>query len=349
MNKKYQNIFFIFGLAVFIVMLTQLDFAQVWTGLKRAGYWFFVVIAIWLVLYMFNAGAWYTIIKSTAKHDALAADSDEAGLEGERHVMPSFWHVYKLTVSGFALNYVTPGGMAGGEPYRIMALAPFVGTERATSSVILYAMTHVFSHLWFWLLSVVVFVVMCFMHLHAFTFSIAVAIACTVFVALLGIWFFGTGYQKGFAVRAMNLFSHFPGLKKRVGHFIEKHKAQLDRIDEQTAALHRQDKRSFYTALLLELGCRVASAAEQFCILLVLYHSVNFIDCVLVLAFTSFFANMLFFIPLQLGGREGGFAMSCSALGFGTSRGIFVALIVRLRELFWVAVGLLLIKIGKKN
>ena len=33
MKKKYQNIFFIFGIAVLVVMVTQLDFQQVWQGL----------------------------------------------------------------------------------------------------------------------------------------------------------------------------------------------------------------------------------------------------------------------------------------------------------------------------
>ena len=64
MKKKYQNGFFAFGLLVLIIMVTQLDFAEVWNGLKHAGYWFFAVVALWAVLYLFNTAAWYVIIKA---------------------------------------------------------------------------------------------------------------------------------------------------------------------------------------------------------------------------------------------------------------------------------------------
>lgn len=64
MKKKYQNIFFIFGLVVLAVMVSQLHFAEVWQGLQRAGYWFFAVVVLWAFLYLFNTAAWYTIIRS---------------------------------------------------------------------------------------------------------------------------------------------------------------------------------------------------------------------------------------------------------------------------------------------
>ena len=120
-------------------------------------------------------------------------------------------------------------------------------------------------------------------------------------------------------------------------------------MDLQIAALHNQNPRTFLGAVILEIACRVVSALEILFILMVLMPSVNFIQCVLILAFTSLFANMLFFMPLQLGGREGGFLMSVNGLGMTASAGIFVALIVRVRELIWTAIGLLLIKLGKAN
>lgn len=335
MSKKYQNGFFAFGLTVLIVMITQLNFDEVWQGLKHAGYWFLAVVALWAVLYIFNTSSWYLIIKGVCLQ---SADDTSQPKVNTRLPVPFAW-LYKITVSGFALNYATPGGLMGGEPYRIMELAPKIGTERASSSVILYVMTHIFSHFWFWFISI--FLLVFTQPIDFFTGSLLTAV---IAFCILGIWFFMSGYRKGLANRIMNLLRHTPLVKKWAQPFIERHREQLDNIDMQIAALHKQNPHDFIGAVLLELSCRICSALEIYFILLVLTPHVNYIDCIIILAFTSLFANMLFFIPLQLGGREGGFLMSITALGMSASAGIFVALIVRLRELLWTSIGLLLIK-----
>ena len=145
----------------------------------------------------------------------------------------------------------------------------------------------------------------------------------------------------------MNLLSHLPFVKGWAMRFVEKRRKQLDRIDHQIAVLHEQNPKAFVCAVLSELGCRIASALEVYFILRVMMPEANYIACILILAFTSLFANMLFFMPLQLGGREGGFLMSAKGLGISSSAGIMVALLVRIRELIWTAIGLLLIKCEK--
>jgi len=324
-KKKYQNAFFIFGLAVLAVMASQLDYTEVWANIQRAGYWFFAVVGIWFFLYLFNTAAWWVIIRSQ-------------GGEGV-----GFLWLYKITVSGFALNYATPGGLMGGEPYRIMSLAPKIGTERATSSVLLYVMTHIFSHFWFWLLACALY-----LFIHPLSVPMGILLAVVTAFCLTAIWFFLKGYKNGIAVSGMRLLTHFPLLKRKARRFFDSHAEQLANIDSQIAALHNQNPRTFATAVGLELACRIVSSLEiYFCLLVLPNVSLGFLDCILILAFTSLFANMLFFIPLQLGGREGGFMMSTSELGMTASAGIFVALIIRLRELIWTGIGLLLIKATK--
>ena len=336
MKKKYQNIFFIIGLIVLALMVTQLNFDEVYEGVQRAGYWFLAVVALWAVLYIFNTAAWWLIINSQS---APASDKQPS------HV--SFLWLYKITISGFALNYATPGGLMGGEPYKIMTLSPKIGTERATSSVILHTMTHIFSHFWFWLISCILFVMT--EPLNVLTSSILVMV--TLF-CLTAIWFFIKGYKKGIARTVMTILSHIPFIKKWAQRMIERYSDNLTTIDHQIASLHNQNRRTFVLAVMLELSCRIVSALEIMFVLLVMMPEVDYIQCILILAFTSLIANMLFFIPLQLGGREGGFLMSVNGLGMTASTGIFVALIVRLRELIWTGIGLLMIKIessGKQH
>ena len=187
MKKKYQNGFFIFGLLVLIIMVTQLDFQEVWAGLKHAGYWFFAVIALWGFLYIFNTATWYIIIDSIGGEQGVC-----------RRCKVGFWWLYKITVSAFALNYATPGGLMGGEPYRIMSLSPKIGTPKASSSVILFVMTHIYSHFWFWFLSVWLYVLT-----QKMTTLACILMPIIAIVSLVVIWFFIRGYKKGIAVTAL--------------------------------------------------------------------------------------------------------------------------------------------------
>ncbi|GAA6529641.1 MAG: flippase-like domain-containing protein [Prevotella sp.] len=333
MKKKYQNIFFFVGILMLAIMVTQLDFHEVWNGLCRAGYWFLASVFLWVFLYGINAASWHIILQSQRNPD---------GTKPKKQV--PFVYLYKLTISGYALNYATPAGLMGGEPYRIMALTPIIGAERATSSVILFAMTHIFSHFWFWLLSIFLYIITQPVDIGMGIFLAAVGAFCC-----LAIWFFMVGYRKGLALKGIELVSHIPGLKKKTLKFIARHLQQLDNIDNQIAALHAQSHGSFVSAVFLELSCRVLSAFEIYFALLVVDPHANYINCILILAFTSLLANALFFMPMQLGGREGGFLLSTKGLAMSTTDGIFVALIIRVRECIWIAIGLLLIKFEQKQ
>ena len=333
MKSKYQNGFFIFGLLVLIVMASQLDFSQVWEGITHAGYWFLAVIILWALLYMLNTAAWYLIINSIGNEQGVC----------RKHKI-GFWWLYKITVSAFALNYATPGGLMGGEPYRIMSLSPKIGAQRASSSVILSVMTHIYSHFWVWLTAVPLYLLTEVVTPLTYLVLPPIALIC-----LVAIWFFIRGYKRGIAMTGMKVLSHIPLLKRWAAPFIERNRDKLDTIDQQIAALHNQNPRTFVAAVLLEYSCRVLSALEILFILYVIMPDVTFTRCILIYAFTTLFANMLFFMPLQLGGREGGFLMSTEGLSMTARAGIFVALLVRVRELIWTAIGLLLIKFDKKQ
>ena len=331
MKSLYRNIFFVLGLIAVVAMLLtfDMDYKELWSQIRRAGYWFFGVVGIWIVIYFFNTLSWFCLIRNGSPHSPVG-----------------FWHTYKLTVSGFALNYATPFGLMGGEPYRIMELSPFLGVKRATSCVILYVMMHIFSHICFWLSSVLLYIIM-----YSVTPALGILLALVAGFCLLCIYFFMKGYRNGMVVKTFRLLRHLPFVNRWAERFYADKKESLQQIDAQIAELHRQRKATFYKSFLFEFSARVLTAVEIFFILKILTPEVNFFDCVLIMAFTSLFSNLFFFSPMQLGAREGGFALAVSGLSLSGAFGVYASLITRVRELIWIAIGVVLMKFGnnKKN
>ena len=89
-----------------MILTFDMNYQELWENVKCAGIYLPLILLLWSFIYLVNTLSWYIIIRSGGK----------LGL--------SFPRLYKFTVTGFALNYVTPVGLMGGEPYRIMELTP---------------------------------------------------------------------------------------------------------------------------------------------------------------------------------------------------------------------------------
>ena len=331
MKSTYRNIFFVVGCLAVIVMMLTMDVTMddVVAALVQASYRFPALVLLWMGIYMMNAYAWYIILNSGFAIKKI-----------------KYWLVYKFTITSFALNAVTPMGLMGGEPYRIMETMSYVGVEKASSSVVLYVMMHIFSHFCFWLFSVLLYLVFYFDSLNYYVGSV---LAVAVVVCSLGIYFFMKGYRRGMLVKLFNGLAKLPFLKKKVEGFMEKNDEKLQTADRLIVDLHVNHKKTFYASLFTEFLARVVSCAEIWVILTIFVDAVSYVDCILVLAFTSLFANAMFFLPLQLGAREGGFAMIVKGLSFPFSYGVFLGLVIRLRELICICIGLLLMKVGNQK
>ena len=343
-KQQLNNIFFVVGVLACVVMLFTFDvsFVELWEHLCHAGYWLLPIVGIWIVVYGLNALAWQSII--------------EGNIGGKSPV--SFWRIYRLTITGYALNYATPVGGLGGEPYRIMELSKDIDNQHATSSVILYAMMHFFAHFWFWFISIFIYLALVIVGDMPITIAIGTILAIIVVFCLIAFYLFSKGYRNGLVIYVLGIIGKIPGLKGWSHRFQERHAEALHNIDAQIAALHHQDKRAFYTSLFLEYFSRVVQSLEVMFMLLLFGIdcgggfaglTLTFLHSILIVAFTTLFANLIGFLPMQLGVQEGGFVLSIAALGLSAALGIFVSIICRVREIIWILIGMLLMKIGKNN
>ncbi len=118
-------------------------------------------------------------------------------------------------------------------------------------------------------------------------------------------------------------------------------------IDQEIANLKGTRVVAFYMSLGLEFIARLVACYEIYIIVNVLGQSMTFIEAYMVVAFSSLFANLLFFFPLQIGTREGGIYLALQAIKLNPAVAVSVSLIMRIREAFWIALGVLFMKFDK--
>ncbi len=323
--KRWKLIFYILGVLIFAYMIYAIGIDKIWSNIKETGWWFFPIIGIWLVVYIINSFAWNTIIRDK---------------ETPKEQYPSFLKVLKVTVSGYTINYITPVVALGGEPYRILEMKDHLGAQKATSAVLSYSMMHILSHVVFWMCSIVLILILL---QPAWGLAVGCIIMFAVFVFALYMLF--QGYQKGMVAKTFRILGKVPILKKYIRKFNEDKLQSFQEIDKNIVNLLKNRKPAFISALGLEVLARTVSCFELFFIAKAINIDISLLDSIVLYAGSTLFSNLLFFSPMQLGTREGGLALTLKTMGYTASLGIYMGLVMRIRELFWIGIGLLLMKI----
>ena len=338
----HRILLFALGFAVLVWMVMASDPCALWQNICTVRWWIMSLVAIWGLGYMLNAASWSVIIHAIA---AAGRHSDNPSKT------LSFGRILQFTVSGFAINYITPFGLLGGEPYRVWALRPYIGLERAASSVLLYLMMHVCSHFFFWISA-------CLASLLCWHFEtrFLLALGAVAVMMLMLILLFIRGYRKGMICSFFTALSRWPLIGKRAERWKERNQASLSRIDEGITTLLQNHPRAFWKSMVLEFVSRLVNCLEIAVILQLLAPGLCSMSdnvpgllfvSLFVVAFSSLFANLLFFSPLQMGTREGGIFLAMHALWPASAfvslmpLAVSVSMLTRIRELVWIAVGLL--------
>ena len=319
-KKTVQNTFFVLGVLAIIYLIYSFDlsWSMLIESMKEVGLYFPIAFVLWLFIYGINTCSWAQIVKGVSKR------------------LISFGSLFKFTVSGFAINYITPGGLMGGEPYRILKLKSYIGTSAASSSTLIYLICHIGSHFLFWLFAIFYLLVN---PLEGISRGVLLIIGTLLSLFL---FVFHLLLRKGFVESLGNVVKRLPILRRNTQR-VERLTANFKLIDSELSSFYLEGKQ-FLKALTLEFVARLIGCLEIWLLLIPFVGFSSFADSFLIVAVSSLFANMLFFLPVQLGGREGGFALAFSLLGLPAAYGVVIALLIRIRELMWIVVGVVLIK-----
>jgi uncharacterized membrane protein YbhN (UPF0104 family) len=320
-NGRIRLVLTIGGALLLALLVLHIGPATILEYGRRTGWYLLPIVLVFLPVYLCNAFAWYLVMaRSPAR--------------------PPFLRTFVVTVSGFAINYVTPVVSLGGEPFKVAAVAPWTGTSRATSSVIVFGMLHALSHLFIWLSAVVLALIV-----------VPVDIAATpglgaIGLLLLGLIIFVLGrHRHGILEDLLDLLYRVPLLRRAAKRW-EPRRPLFARIDAQIAEFWLHDRARFFAALASEYVGRAISMVEFWLILLSLGYTVGYFEAFLIGSFASFVLNLLFFIPFALGAKESGVLAVVAALGMPAGAGFYASLLTRIREIVWIAIGLALIPLS---
>ncbi len=328
MRQKFTPVnvfFFLFGLGIFVYLVSQLGLGRILENAHKAGWSLIYVVIVWLAIYLLNTSAWRLVL-------------------GEHGADVSFRKLFMVTVSGFSINYITPIIAIGGEPYKVSVLSGALGKERSVSAVVLYRMVHLLGHMLLLLTGVAV----------ALT-ALSLPPALMAGLALVGFLICGViaatilGHRYGFFSRLKSILSALPFLR-RAAAALGRNEASLAEMDRTITEVYHERRGTLYGAVLLEYASRAFMGLEVYLILQGVGIDVTLPSALFLYLVYSIVINLMFFIPMNLGAREGGLYLGLESLGLTPLLGVYLGIVMRLREFFWILLGLLFILLsGEKR
>ena len=322
MSRPWQVALFIAGASVFGYLVTQIGIGQLAADAAHTGWVFGPIIALFALVYACSAGAWRLIMASDPRR-------------------PSFWRTYSILISSSALNFLTPWINAGGEPYRVAAIVPWLGKRRAAGSVILHRLLHSFAYVLVWLTAIMLAFVL--LPPPPATRPVVYALLGAVGLVLVGVLtLFLSAHRRGLLERILNRLQQVP-LIRRLAARLEPRRPLLIELDKQITDFYHRHPRRFLQAVALEYLSRCIVFVELVLIAASLGVKLGYFRAFAIGGVEAVANNVLFVVPFELGAREGAFYVLFKLFGLDPQLGLYTSIVGRVRDFSWIAAGLLLI------
>jgi len=313
-------LFFLLGLSLFVYLVARIGAAEILGRIASSGWGIAAAFLIWFVIYLLNTTAWRLALGRTG--DGIGAVE-----------------LFMVTVSGSVINDLTPVVALGGEPYKVGVLSARLGTQGAIPAVVLYRMVHLLGHMSL----LIAGIILAFLTVPLGPgLKAGLAAAWAVVAIVITLTLNGT---------RLGLFDRFAraAAKRRFLGFLSKplskYGEELAAMDRVITGVYHHDRRSFMLAVSLEFLSRLLMGVEVFVVLRSLGIDVTLPAALTVYVLYSIVINILFFVPMNLGAREGGILLGMGGLAADPLTGVSVGIILRIREFAWMAIGLLFILI----
>ena len=300
------------GVALLGVIVYQTDLAELWNYLRRIGVW-----GVAAILGLFCLASVLETVSWQLKLLSIRLD------------IIWMYRLWKLRLVGEAFNIVTPLASLGGEPLKAALINSHygIGYREAAASLILEQTVQNLALIPFLLIG---FVLLLGAGVLPLPYQVAAGVGLMVFSTSIVLFFLVQRYKffsrlgRGFGTRASAVL----GL--------------VHDLEDRLIVFYTCYGRRFALALALEFVSWMLSAVEIGLILRLLGYSAGFGEAWTIAAGVVLVRSGLFLVPAGIGVQEGAALLIGGALTGSPALGLAVSLVLRFREIIWVALGLVL-------
>ena len=287
--------------------------ALLWRTITASAWVVGPIVVIWGVVYACSARAWQLLIP-------------------ERPPEFTFVQAFLLTISAFAMNFAMPALSLGGEAFKMAGATPIVGRSRAVGSVVSFRFLHAVSHM---LVLLIAIVPAALLLPHT---RLTFVLVATVAIVVAGVAaFLLSSHREGIFERGVALLGRVRPLRGLATR-LEKNRGRLQELDREMRAVHTAPGQ-FKAAVATEMLGRIVGTMEYAVILYALGLGFDIPRAFVVATLGSVLNVTMFFMPFEVGAKEGGAYLIFDWLGLDPRLGTTAALLSRTRELSWAIIG----------
>ena len=311
-------IFGLLGLLLFAYFVSRAGIGEIFSNIQRLGAGFVLILAVSSVRYIVRALAWTRCIEPPHRlpfRDALAA-----------------------RLMGDALGTIVPFVSAAvSEPSKAVFVKDRVPLLVGLSALVIENIFYTLS-VAFFIFAGTATLLMTFHLPKALRYaSIGALVTTLVIIPLI---YLLIRWQARFLSGALAFLEN----RRITPKLISKLRPRAHSLEDRIYGFYATSRRSFLLIFLLDMCFHVAGVVEIFVTLLFISPVAPTLTQAFILESVNRIINVAFkFIPLRAGVDEGGTGSVSKVLGFARGVGVTLAIIRKGRDIFWSAIGLLLI------
>jgi uncharacterized membrane protein YbhN (UPF0104 family) len=304
------------SIALFIYVLQRSGPGAVLDKIRLLGWGFITLVLLSGVRHVLRAVAWSYCVQT----------------DGTR---PTPLTLLGPRLMGEALDDLTPAGPLLGESAKVVVVSRLMPAQAGASSVVIENLIYALAAILF-MLSGVVLALLKLATLQDFRWIGGGLVIC---------FFASMAIVRWIVTRRILLLGRTLDYLKRVElrwACLERYESSLRDVEQTIYDFFLTRRRLFLAVLAIEIATNFTGIGEAYLILKITAAHTSFFAAYLVES-ASRAAQLAFsFVPLGLGIQEGAAAATLQAFGYAASEGVSLAIIRKIRTVFWVAVGLLL-------